>query len=378
MAGLKVGDRVVVGREGLQQLIDTLRALGYRVIGPRVREGAIIYDEVLSVGDLPEGWRDEQDGGRYRLKRRGDQALFGYNLGPDSWKRYLFPPTIRLWRAVREGKGFKITPNTEETPRYAFLGVRACEIAAIAVQDKVFLQGDYVDPIYQARRKGVFVVAVNCTQAGGTCFCTSMGTGPKATGGYDLALTEVLQDGRHYFVVEVGSELGLKVLEGVEYRAAGDGEVREAERRVEAAAHQMGRTLETAGIKELLYASYEHPRWDEVAERCLTCGNCTLVCPTCFCNTIEETTSLDGQSTERWRVWDSCFNLQFTYIHGGSVRTSPKSRYRQWLTHKLATWIDQFGVSGCVGCGRCITWCPVGIDLTGEVKAIRESQPVGR
>jgi Fe-S-cluster-containing hydrogenase component 2 len=129
--------------------------------------------------------------------------------------------------------------------------------------------------------------------------------------------------------------------------------------------------MDTSGIKELLYRNPEHPRWDDVAERCLACTNCTLVCPTCFCGSVEDVTDLVGETAERWRRWDSCFTLDHSFLHGGSVRSSTRARYRQWLTHKLASWIDQFGTSGCIGCGRCITWCPVGIDITEEVAAIR-------
>ena len=136
----------------------------------------------------------------------------------------------------------------------------------------------------------------------------------------------------------------------------------------------MGRSMDTCNIKDLFYRNLEHPRWNNVAERCLTCANCTMVCPTCFCTTIEDVTDLTGEHAERWRKLDSCFTMDFSYIHGGSVRASTKSRYRHWITHKLATWIDQFGTSGCVGFGRCITWCPVAIDITEEVHAIRKSE----
>jgi ferredoxin len=132
----------------------------------------------------------------------------------------------------------------------------------------------------------------------------------------------------------------------------------------------MTRAVRTEGIRELLAATLDHPRWDDVASRCLTCTNCTLVCPTCFCSTVEDVTDLTGRTAERWRRWDSCFTLGHSYLHGGSVRSTARDRYRQWLTHKLGTWIDQFGHSGCVGCGRCITWCPVGIDITEEVAAL--------
>ncbi len=344
-----------------------------------MRDGAIIYDKLESLSDLPIGWTDEQDGGHYRLKRRKDDALFGYVAGPHSWKRFLFPPTLRLWRAKRNGKNgaFEILPQELPDETYAFIGVRSCELHAIALQDRVFLGGKYVDPIYKALRERAFLVAVNCTQAGGTCFCISMRTGPKATSGFDLALTEVLDDGRHYFVVEAGSGRGLNVLNDVPHREATPDEIERAEERVRQAGQQMGRELNTEGIKELLYRNYEHSRWDEVAQRCLSCANCTMVCPTCFCATVEDVTDLTGDTAERVRRWDSCFSLDFSYIHGGSVRATPKARYRQWMTHKLATWIDQFGTSGCVGCGRCITWCPVGIDITEEVRAIREGEERG-
>jgi ferredoxin len=361
-----------IERSGLDELFAALRRRGFETIGPTVRDGAIVYDAIEGSDDLPAGWTDEQDGGHYRLRRRDDEALFGYAVGPQSWKRFLHPPELTLWRARRGGDGeLKIEEEADEAPSYAFVGVRSCELHAIAIQDRVLMEGDYPDPFYRARREGAFIVAVNCTVAGGTCFCVSMETGPKADSGFDLALTEAIEDGRHYFLCEAGSERGAELIEELPRSAAGAAELAAAEAGVARAAANQGRVMETAGIKELLYESYDHPRWDEVSERCLTCGNCTMVCPTCFCTTVEDTSDLAGEEAERTRQWDSCFTMDFSYVHGGSVRSSSKSRYRQWMTHKLATWIDQFGTSGCVGCGRCITWCPVAIDITEEVAAIR-------
>jgi len=363
----------ILERRDFPRLVEVLGAKGYRVVAPAVRDGAIVYDELQSADNLPAGWTDEQAGGVYRLKKRSDAALFGYAAGPQSWKKFLHPPLLRLWRARRKAGCLDILPENGQPPKLAFLGVRPCELHAIVIQDKVFLGGSYADPIYRRQRENIFVVAVNCGQAGGTCFCASMNTGPKATFGFDLVLTEVLEDARHFFVIEVGTGQGAAVLRELPHQPASRQEQAAADRLLARAVGQMGRTLDTAGIKELLYRNYEHPRWDDVASRCLTCANCTMVCPTCFCATVEDVTDLQGAHAERWRKWDSCFTMDFSYIHGGSVRASPKSRYRQWLTHKLATWIDQFGTSGCVGCGRCITWCPVGIDITEEVRAIRQS-----
>jgi sulfhydrogenase subunit beta (sulfur reductase) len=361
-------------RAHLQQLFDALTRRGYQIVGPTVRDRAIVYEQLNSVSDLPIGWTDEQDGGSYRLKKRDDEALFGFIVGPHSWKQFLHPPNQRLWRAERQGKGFDIIQEDDRPPKYAFIGVRSCDLHAIAVQDRVLLQDRYTDPIYQARREDCFIVAVNCGQAGGTCFCVSMNAGPKATFGFDLAMTELLEGERHYFVAEAGTERGVETLNEIRHCEASDEEQARAEQIVARTATQMGRVMETADIKELLYRNYEHPRWEDVASRCLTCANCTMVCPTCFCTTVEDVTDLTGEHAERWRRWDSCFTVDFSYIHGGSVRATPRSRYRQWMTHKLATWIDQFGTSGCIGCGRCITWCPVGIDITEEVRAIRETE----
>lgn len=366
----------VLDRADLQQLFDALRTRGYTVIAPQIENNVIIYGAVDRVEELPIGWTDVQAGGSYRLERRGDDALFGYTVGPHSWKRFLSPPLRMLWRARKTADGFEFIDDSSPPPRYAFIGVRACELAAIQRLDDIYTRGAVIDDDYQARRGAAFIVAVNCGKAGNTCFCASLDTGPSVGPGYDLALTE-LMEGEHRFVVAVGSERGAEVLAELPHRAASEGEIELAEMVVAQATSQMGRTLETAGLQELLYRNVEHPHWDAVAERCLTCGNCTLVCPTCFCFTIEDTTDLTGQIAERWRRTDSCFSTAFSFISSGSIRTSAKARYRQWLTHKLAGWQDQFGNIGCVGCGRCITWCPVGIDLTAEVAALR-AEDVGQ
>jgi sulfhydrogenase subunit beta (sulfur reductase) len=373
----RVKEQTVLESQHFQGLIDALLRRGYQVLGPTVRDQAIVYDEVQSVKDLPIGYTDEQDGGVYRLKKRADQSFFGYTVGPQSWKRFLAPPTLRLWQAQKDEDSFHLLPDEQEIPKFAFLGVRSCELHAIAIQDKVFIQGPYIDPVYQTRREHALIVAINCAQAGGTCFCVSMHTGPQVTGDFDLALTEILDGERHYFVVEAGTALGAEILMELPHRVANEEEKAAAEQTVAQTASQMGRTLDTTDIKELLYRNVEHPRWNDVAKRCLTCANCTMVCPTCFCTTVEDVTDLTGQSAERWRRWDSCFTMDFTYTAGSSIRGSAKARYRQWMTHKLASWIDQFGTSGCVGCGRCITWCPVGIDITEEARAIRESNGAG-
>lgn len=352
------------------KIFEVLRALEYEVIGPTIEEEAIIYDRVASVDDLPRGWTDIQEPGKYRLQQRDDEALFGYAVGPHSWKQNLFPPVSTISVADQTGNGWQFTEAKEELPKFAFLGVRACELAALKIQDRVFIGGPYVDPNYQERRSQALIIAVNCTQAASTCFCSSMNAGPRCMAGFDLALTE-LPEG---FLVEVGTPEGELVIDTLETEAATSVIKTQAAAAQQKAADQIERKLDTTDIRDLLMSNLEHSQWDDVAERCLSCTNCTMVCPTCFCSSVEEVSDLTGDHVERQQQWDSCFNVDFSYMNGGLVRNNIRNRYRQWMTHKLATWIDQFGTSGCVGCGRCITWCPVGIDLTQEVTAIRNNQ----
>jgi sulfhydrogenase subunit beta (sulfur reductase) len=374
MGAAAVGDHFLLDRRDFPTLLTSLHAAGYRIVGPTIRDGAIVYGDIRSETDLPIGWTERQNAGQYRLERRTDAALFGYVVGPHSWKKYLFPAHERLWTATRDGTSFTVSPEPPEATPLAFLGVRACELAALKITDKVFM-GGIPDPSYTARRERVLRIAVQCGQAGGTCFCVSMGTGPGVTSDYDLSLTEILTEGRHEFLVAVGTGSGAAVLGSVPLRPATSEADQTATAIVARTAASMGRSMDPTGLRDLLISNPDHPRWDQVAKRCLSCTNCTMACPTCFCHTTEEVPSLDAEKTERWRRWDSCFNLEFTKLHATPVRASPVSRYRQWLTHKLGSWHDQFGSSGCVGCGRCITWCPVGIDITEEVAALRVPPP---
>lgn len=369
---MEIAQPTVLTIEGLELLLDVLRQRGYRVVGPTVSDRTIVYDDIAAVDDLPRGWTDEQDGGHYRLVRRDDDALFGYAVGPQSWKKFLHPEVLRLWRTERRAVGVRVIEEPGPAERIAFIGARACELQAIRIQDRVLLGGPYIDPHYQARREGIFIVATNCSVAGGTCFCVSMDSGPRARADFDLALTEILTEHEHIFLVEIGTEEGRSMLDELPQRAATPEEITAADLIVAHTAANMGRQMRSDDLHELLLGNLDHPRWDDVAERCLTCGNCTMVCPTCFCTSVEEVSDLAGTETSCTQRWDSCFTMEFSNVHGGSVRSSTRSRYRQWMTHKLATWWDQFGTTGCVGCGRCITWCPTAIDLTEEVAAIRE------
>jgi sulfhydrogenase subunit beta (sulfur reductase) len=369
----------VIDVGGLDHLIRVLRDDGWAVLGPVIRDGAVVPGPVRSTADLPRGVGDEQRPGSYRLAERGGEAFFGFASPATSFKPVLFPSRQLLWRGTRrDGEdAFDIERDDESPPRRALLGVRSCDLAALAVHDRVLAQRwggrPAVDVDYVAGREATFVVAVTCGTPAQTCFCTSMGTGPDPGAGYDLALTEVVDAAGHRFVVRVGTERGDDVLSRIEQRPAEPADDEAAAAVLKRAVEAIGRQLDTSGLPGLLDAEVEHPLWEEVAQRCLACGNCTAVCPTCFCTSVDDVSDLTGQHAERWRVWDSCFTAGFSYVHGGPVRSSTASRYRQWMTHKLGTWQAQFDTTGCVGCGRCLTWCPVGIDITAEAADLRRT-----
>ena len=365
----------VMSFEQFPSLIDVLRASGYVVIGPTIGEEAIVNDEIESIEDLPIGWTDRQDAGSYELVRRKDEAVFGYAVGPRTWKKYLFPPQVTSLTIERINGVLRFDSAPHDPVRYAFMGVRPCELAAIDIQDRVFRGAGSTDPTYAAARSQALMIAVNCAVAGGTCFCVSMDTGPRARDGFDLVLTEVLERDKHEFIIESGSEAGEAIVAELPGRLATETDMAAIAAIVARTETHMGRSMKTGDVYDLLTSNLEHPIWEDIAQRCLSCANCTLVCPTCFCSTVEDVTDLKGTAV-RQRRWDSCFTMEFTNLHQHSVRSSTSSRYRQWMTHKLAYWHDQFDTSGCVGCGQCITWCPAGIDITAEMAALRANTEV--
>ncbi|MDN4479694.1 4Fe-4S dicluster domain-containing protein [Demequina muriae] len=387
---------------GLEALIAQLRSRGYTVMGPTLRDDAIVTGEIRSASDLPQGVGDEQDPARYRLRKRDDGAYFGFAAPAQSSKPVFFPAHEVIWRGRRDpaaastgaastsatttattsthDPGFTVERDQLDAPPIALLGVRSCDLRAVQIHDKVLAGRTYIDAHYVTRREATFVVAVACSDPAATCFCASMGTGPRpaatdpATGepSYDLLLTEIAPSDpdRHHFVLEIGTEAGRDVVHAIDTWPAEFDDQHEALAVTAHAASQQSRRISTATVHDDLRASAESSRWEDVASRCLSCTNCTLVCPTCFCTTVEDVSDLTGATAERHRVWDSCFSEDFTYIHGGPTRESVKARYRQWITHKLSSWEDQFGMLGCVGCGRCIAWCPAGIDITEEAAAL--------
>ena len=353
--------------DGLQDLLDTLASMGYQCIGPRLKDETIQFEQLDNVSQLPKGVTQTQQPGQYQLHYNETDNYFAWANGPQAFKPYTFAARETLWRSQSNADGsLDFSSRLPATIKQAFIGVRACDLAALYLQDKHFLQGEMKDPYYAARRHDSVIIAVNCTHPAATCFCASTGDGPEVEFGYDLALTEIEAG----FVVHIHSKLGQRIADNLVLKQVSQSQDDAARQAIEQAVTVQSRQLPATKLKESLFNSLHHSRWDEVAQRCLACGNCTMVCPTCFCHSESDDPALDGSSSQHLRQWDSCFTPGHSYIHGLTIRAETRHRYRQWLTHKFATWHEQYGRSGCVGCGRCITWCPVGIDVTEELTAI--------
>ncbi|SMF20380.1 4Fe-4S dicluster domain-containing protein [Alteromonadaceae bacterium Bs31] len=356
--------------ESLQNLLTVLEASGYQVMGPQLSEGAIVYDHINDVADLPRGIETLQKPGSYKLQQTSSTRFFNWANGPAALKPLLYKARQALWsceqvaQAVNGGFVFKdLVPQAVPT---AVIGVRPCDIAAMLIQDEHFIQSEYCDPYYKAERDALFTVAVNCSSCAETCFCASTGDGPSLDDGYDLLMDE-LDSG---FLIRAGSTKGEQVLKKLPVTAASEDLTAMAAEQSAHAAEKQKRYLLDENMHANLFSQLDNRRWHDIAERCLSCGNCTSVCPTCFCHRETEQAELDGQSTRHFREWSSCFNADHSVMHGHSLRDSSELRYRQWMLHKLGSWIYQYGRSGCVGCGRCIAWCPAGIDFPAEANAI--------
>lgn len=354
----------------VQDFINCLISAHYRCIGPQVRDGAIVYDELTQCGQLPWGLREIQKPGEYQLEKIAEHKAFSWANGPQALKPLLFKPQESLWRVVRDEQGALTFESVQPKEKpIAFIGARACDIEAMLIQDKVFLSKPHADPRYQHRRENLLIIAVNCSYASDNCFCVSAGTGPEVTRAYDILLTEI----DHGFIVKVGSDQGRRIIDTLYLNQASPSQCQIAKQDTQQAADMQTKRIpldNQRGLRDVLFNQLDHPRWQEVADRCLSCGNCTQVCPTCFCHSEEEHPDLDGESSEHQRVWDSCFSQGHSFVSGHPLRDETHKRYRQWLTHKVGSWFDQFDVSGCVGCGRCVTWCPVGIDITEELAVL--------
>jgi sulfhydrogenase subunit beta (sulfur reductase) len=383
---------VVVGPDGVSCVIDELNRAGYEVWLPAIRDGSVVSRRFQPGDDLPVGYVSEQSPGSYGLARTDDRSRFGWAVGPQPWKPLLHPSDVTTMTMTQPSSDapVSVVVAPRQAKPLALFGLRPCDLAAIDKLDHALIERPpSAEPTYRARRDDAFLIVVNCGVPASTCFCSSVDTGPhvdRRSDGHDLEITELVGqvpgEEPDYVIESIsqrGDDLIGMVIEAVGGAAVTDTHAKRVDSNRRGALEGIERHLPADRVAPALAASLASERWQDVAEQCLACGNCTAVCPTCFCTTVNDIGDLSGTRIERHREWESCFSLEFSRLGSSPIRSSLASRYRQWMTHKLSTWHDQFGESGCVGCGRCTTWCPAGIDFvrvaSGFVGSIDEDLP---
>jgi len=293
----------------------------------------------------------------------------------NSLKSALFPQTERLFLYRQTGEGVETEVPPEEKELVLF-GIRPCDARSLVLLDGVFQSG-IEDPYFSGKRKRSLVIAMACATSGRACFCTAVGGSPCATEGSDLLLLDL---GDRY-LVEAATDKGKEIVKDRLFEATDEKDLAEGEKfkaKAEAAmdgkvsdAPMTGKTLEE-GLKEV----FDDPLWEELTETCMSCGVCTYLCPTCHCFDICDETALTGG--ERIRIWDSCqFPLFTRQASGFNPRPTGRERFRQRIMHKFSYLPENGNITGCVGCGRCVTECPVNLDIREVVSKLarRTSMP---
>ncbi len=321
----------------------------FQLIGPVEKEGHFVFSLIEEVNDLVMDY---------------DTTM----LGP---RKFIFLPEEKICTIYQKDQGFTIK-KVQDVPGQLLIGVHSCDLHAILVLDKVFLLKSFQDHNYRLRRENTLIMALNCTKVCPTCFCSSMGTGPfvELDKGFDFLLTDCGES----YLIESFSEKAKDLLLPLNLPQADDSLFKKKEQLFQELKGRFIKNLDTTNLVQTLLENQDHPVWQRTAEeRCLGCTNCTMVCPTCFCFNVKDKISFDLKECDRVRYWDSCQELHFAEVHGANYRSSRKARLRQFVTHKLATWVEQFGCFGCIGCGRCMYWCPTHIDLTEMAKEVQKS-----
>jgi len=279
-------------------------------------------------------------------------------------KKYFLPPSEELMSfSVTDGEA---SATAVPAGRRVLFGLHSCDLNALMLMDNVFL-GGYEDPYYRSRRESTLIVGIGCTPSG-TCFCNAWGT-DEVHWGFDIFLTD-LED--RYFV-SVRSVEGAELLDShVETRAINDADTADYQRVIRAFKASFTQQLDTAQLPLLLDAKFDDPVWEELGERCLSCGACSMVCPTCYCFDVKDRLSPDGTEGSRVRSWDSCQFSEFAEVaHGHNFRGSRPSRVKYRYYHKQWGYLSKFERVLCVGCARCERACKAGIDPRTVIAALQ-------
>ncbi len=328
-----------IGKDGLRDLLADLSRTR-RVFAPVFREGVAAFEEI----------------------RGGDEISFSDGSTRESVKGLFFPQRERLFSY--QG-GTIDAPGFPDEKRVVF-GVRPCDARGLSLLDRVFDGGDCRDPYYVTRRENTLVVAVGCSRPADTCFCTLTGGGPFSREGADLLLTDV---GDNFLAQPVTEEGEAFLRESAGFENGGPDRAASGRERMEHARDAVNAGLRIDPILEAIRRDFEDPFWETIHEKCIGCGVCTFLCPTCHCFDILDEGDAAG---ERIRIWDACMFPQFTlHASGANPRPTGKERMRQRVMHKFQYFVENHGEAACTGCGRCVRSCPVNLDIRDVLEQIQ-------
>ncbi|ABO48689.1 4Fe-4S ferredoxin, iron-sulfur binding domain protein [Desulforamulus reducens MI-1] len=331
---------MILNKSETASLLDKL-ANEYRVIAPVEKEGLVQFAAI----------------------QKGEEAKLDYMNAKKPGKEILFPQSEELYSYTVDAEGVRMQDNVDPKATIVF-GMRPCDVKSMVLLDNVFKNDQYEDVYYLTRRANTLIVGLGCNEPSATCFCSSMSCGPFAKEGSDIFLTDI---GEAY-VVEGISEKGKELLAKLglaEASAEAKGQAAKLQEETKADG-----SVNIEGLAEKLGGMFEHPYWDSLYEKCLGCGACTYLCPTCHCFDIaDEATDCNGC---RVRNWDACMFPLFT-LHGSGHNPRPggKARWRQRLMHKFNYFVERYNATACVGCGRCIKNCPVNLDIRQVLADVR-------
>ncbi|MGD0276344.1 MAG: 4Fe-4S dicluster domain-containing protein [Syntrophales bacterium] len=295
----------------------------------------------------------------FKALEKGEEPLVRYANSKNAPKNFFFPHTELMMKYTRTPKGMTFKEKGPEAPEAVLFGVRPCDARSLVLLDRLFDQEKYRDNYYIERRARITVISMACVHPPyATCFCTSVDGAPVSSDGADILITDVEDN----YLVEFLSEKGQKYLSYFGNAAADEAAVARKEEIARQAASEIKSHIPAKEIKPILDVNFEHPFWNTIHQKCLACGTCTFLCPTCHCFDISD--EVKGADGIRIRNWDSCMFPLFTLeTSGHNPRTTQKERWRQRAMHKFKYYVDNFNAIACVGCGRCVMYCPVNIDI---------------
>ncbi|MFZ3069563.1 MAG: 4Fe-4S dicluster domain-containing protein [Anaerolineaceae bacterium] len=271
-------------------------------------------------------------------------------------KALFLPQSEALLKFTKFGQAQETLPA--QRPRLVF-GIRPCDAQAVTLLDTVFASSENHDPYWNTRRDTTIIVGMGCSDPCSTCFCTTVGSGPFSKPGFDALCTDL----GDVFAIEVFTDKGVSLFSHLSQSTSEQDQQVEAIQ--QAATKGMEPVFETVDLKQKLDQQFESKYWEQISQSCLGCGICTFLCPTCFCFDIVD----EVQRGERVRNWDTCmFRIYSQEASGHNPLPSRKERTRQRLMHKYSYWLDHAGKIGCTGCGRCVRYCPVGLDIRAMLR----------